>query len=89
MLEIAATAPKLKVNLRFISGPMRGKVISIDPTKGVTVFGCLNQRPSGEILEMMTGMPEHDVDYVYLLGARVSSNHMQIFFDPLCCSLLL
>ena len=42
MLEISATVPKLKVNLKFIEGPHAGQVIEIDPQKSLVVFGCLD-----------------------------------------------
>jgi hypothetical protein len=89
LLEIAQTGPKLKVNLRFIAGPQKGKVLSIDPTKSMTVFGSCITRPGPEEIELMTGLPDSEVTYIRLDGERVCPNHMQIFFDPLCCSLLL
>ena len=39
MLEIAQTGPKLKVNMKFISGHMAGQLIEIDPNITLTVFG--------------------------------------------------
>lgn len=89
LLEIAATGPKLKVNIRFIAGPMQGTIISIDPTKTTTVFGGLNKKPKEEELEAMTGIPGEEVDYVYLPGARIMNKHFQLFYDSLCCSLLM
>ena len=76
MLEISATGPKLKVNLRFIQGPQAGQIIDIDPEKSLTVFGCLSKEESEKEIPKLTNLPASEVQYETLLGNRVAKNHM-------------
>ena len=91
MLEISQTVPKLKVNLRFIDGPQAGQIIEIDPTKTMTVFGAgqLQTKDKESSLELLTGIPDDEIQYCTLTGNRIVENHMAIYFDSLSCSLVL
>ena len=41
-LDLVQTGPKLKLNLRFTDGPLKGKTIACDYSKSLIVFGCLD-----------------------------------------------
>ena len=53
-LDLVQTGPKLKLNLRFTEGPLKGKTINSDFSKSCIVFGSLDN-PSEEDLMRLIG----------------------------------
>ena len=84
-MDIKKTGSKLHLNIKFIAGPYKDKVIKCESSKDKIVFGGIQTVTAEEVEQLK----QQNHQYIYIPGSRIVDKHFQLFFDPLQCGMLI